>query len=91
MKSFLLALYATIGLGLSQGRELLAQSEATHIMLDLSRAAVRSETTIRVKVFPHERDYPPHGTDTVRDELMIEAEKPCSLFAAPADRIVAQG
>ncbi len=68
-----------------------AQSEAPHIMLDLSRAKVRSETTVRVKVFPHERDYPPHGIDLVRDQLVIESDKPCSLYASPSDKIVASG
>ncbi len=69
----------------------IAQSEAAHIMLDLSRSKVNSATAIRVKIFPHERDYPPHGIDKLRDSLLVESDKPCTLFAAPADQMVASG
>ncbi len=35
---------------------------------------------IRVKIFPHERDYKPHGIDTIKSRISVVADKPCALY-----------
>lgn len=37
-------------------------------------------SSIRVKIFPHEKDYKPQGLDRVKNRLAIEATKPCALY-----------
>ena len=50
------------------------------IRLD-ARWPVRTYTRIRVKIFPHTRAYPPHGSDKVRDRITLVSDKNCRMFA----------
>lgn len=65
--------------------------EGAGYMLDLSYAALKSTSTIRVKVFPHDKDYRPHGVDIAKDVLVLEADKACSVFEASRERAAPQG
>lgn len=77
-------------LGLIGGRPLLAQ-EASQIMVDLSQMKGQNLAQVRVKIFPHDREYKPHGMDVIRDRIAIESEKPCALYRASAEKIAAIG
>jgi stage II sporulation protein D len=68
-----------------------AVDDGSSVMLELGSQRITSQSVIRVKVFPHDRAYPPHGLDTVRDQLTIHSERPCSIYKANPDRAVAQG
>ncbi len=65
--------------------------ETAQIMMDLTDIKLDSLEQIRVKIFPHDRDYKPQGLEAVRDRLVVESEKPCALFRAAADRTQAIG
>jgi len=68
-----------------------AAEDGSSVMLQLGSQRITSQTVVRVKIFPHERAYPPHGLDAVRDQLTIRSERPCSIYSASPDRAVAQG
>ncbi len=55
-------------------------------MLDLASAGISSRSLVRIKVFPHDRDYKPHGSDAHRDHITIESEGNCQLFNGMTDR-----
>lgn len=65
--------------------------ETDKYMLDMSSAAVNSRTTIRVKIFPHDKDYKPQGIDIVKDRFTVSSEGSCQMSAAAADRPIATG
>lgn len=77
-------------LSLNEG-SIAAAQEGSGYMLDLSYAALKSSSTIRVKVFPHDKDYKPQGFDQAKDTLVLEAEKPCTVFEASRERAAPQG
>ncbi len=45
------------------------------------RALSSRYQSVRVKIFPHERNYPPHGRDARRDVLRISSAAECQFFA----------
>jgi SpoIID/LytB domain protein len=64
------------------------EDDASLYMLNLNGAEhIASTASIRVKIFPHERDYLPHGKDEVLDQFTIRAESPCTIFKAIPDRM----
>lgn len=65
--------------------------ETNKYMLDMASAGISSRTSVRVKVFPHDRDYKPQGIDTRRDHITIESEGGCQLFPASPDKAVVTG
>ncbi|HYX36676.1 MAG TPA: SpoIID/LytB domain-containing protein [Oligoflexus sp.] len=68
-----------------------AVDDGSSVMLQLGSQRITSQTVVRVKVFPHERNYPPQGLDSVRDQITVRSERPCSIYSASPDRAVAQG
>lgn len=68
------------------------EEDASYYMLNLSGAQnISSTTSIRVKIFPHERDYLPHGKDTLLDQFTVRSENPCTVYKAAPDRIASKG
>ncbi|WP_176736888.1 SpoIID/LytB domain-containing protein [Oligoflexus tunisiensis] len=68
------------------------EDDATLYMLQLNGAEnVSSTASIRVKIFPHERDYLPHGKDEVLDQFTIRSEIPCTIFKASKNQIAPAG
>jgi stage II sporulation protein D len=62
------------------------EDDASLYMLTLNGAEnVSSTASIRVKIFPHERDYLPHGKDEIIDQFTIRAESPCTIYKARQD------
>ncbi len=93
MKDLIVMASALLALSLLNTKKLTAAvlDQASQVMLQLGSQRITSQTIIRVKVFPHERDYKPQGIDLVRDRLTIRSERPCSIYKASNDRPVAQG
>lgn len=92
MKSLLLKAFMITGLCLANtGRAAVAFDDASAVMLQLGSQRLTSQSVIRVKIFPHDRDYKPQGLDTVKDQLVIRSERPCSIYNASQDRALAQG
>ncbi len=68
------------------------EDDASLYMLTLNGAEnVSSTASIRVKIFPHERDYLPHGKDELLDQFTIRAESPCTVFRASKDQFATAG
>lgn len=68
------------------------EDDASLYMLNLNGAEnVSSTASIRVKIFPHERDFLPHGKDEMLDQFTIRAESPCTIFKASQDHIAPAG
>jgi len=68
------------------------EDDASLYMLTLSGAeSIASTASIRVRIFPHERDFLPHGKDDVLDQFTIRAESPCTVFKANPDSFVPGG
>lgn len=60
-------------------------------MLDMSSAGISSRTVVRVKVFPHDRDYKPQGADIVKDRFTISTEGECQLQSADPSKAAPVG
>lgn len=58
-------------------------------MLDMVSAGISSRSLVRVKIFPHDKDYKPQGLDTVRDRFAIKSEGSCTMTEAARERAVA--
>lgn len=69
-----------IFLTIAVATQALAQEEARPSLLKSIQVKGDAVSSIRVKIFPHDKDYKPQGIDPVRHRLSIEAEKPCSLY-----------
>ena len=55
--------------------------------LPLNRVSpIKPGTPIKVKIFPHRRDYPPQGLDVVKDRVTIKANQPCSIYQGAKNR-----
>ncbi|MDQ3233575.1 MAG: SpoIID/LytB domain-containing protein [Pseudobdellovibrionaceae bacterium] len=68
------------------------EDDASLYMLNLNGAEhIASTASIRVKIFPHERDFLPHGKDEVLDQFTIRADSPCTIFKASQDKIAPAG
>jgi SpoIID/LytB domain protein len=68
------------------------EDDASLYMLQLTGAEnIASTASIRVKIFPHERDFLPHGKDEVLDQFTIRAESPCTIFKASRNQIAPAG
>lgn len=65
--------------------------ETDKYMLDMASSSLSSKSSVRVKIFPHDKDYKPHGLDTVRDRFVISSEGDCQLYPAASDRAVSAG
>lgn len=65
--------------------------ETNKYMLDMVSAGITSRSSVRVKVFPHERDYKPQGLDIRRDQIRIESAATCRMLSASSDKAVATG
>lgn len=55
----------------------------THITLLKS---IRYETKLRVKVFPHKRNYPPHGKDLKTNRLSLVSRGSCKYFKGQTNK-----
>jgi stage II sporulation protein D len=91
MKQLVLKACAIIALANANTGRAAAVDDGSSVMLELGSQRITSESIIRVKVFPHDRAYPPHGMDSVRNQITIRAERPCSIYNASPERAVAQG
>jgi stage II sporulation protein D len=91
MKYLVIKACAIIALASATTGRAAAVEDGSSVMLDLGSQRITSQTVIRVKVFPHDKAYPPHGMDSVRDQITIESERPCTIYNASPDRAVAQG
>jgi stage II sporulation protein D len=68
------------------------EDDASLYMLTLNGAEnVSSTASIRVKIFPHERDYLPHGKDELLDQFTIRADSPCTVFKAAQNQMAPGG
>ncbi|MCX6127684.1 MAG: SpoIID/LytB domain-containing protein [Proteobacteria bacterium] len=68
------------------------EDDSSPYMLGLSRTDnINSTSTIRVKIFPHEKDYLPQGRDEITDHFTIRSEYPCTIFRADKSVIIAGG
>lgn len=65
--------------------------ETDKYMLDMASSGLSSRSQVRVKIFPHDKDYKPQGLDTVRDRFTVTSEGSCQLMPAASDRAVATG
>ncbi|MBC7660108.1 MAG: SpoIID/LytB domain-containing protein [Chitinophagaceae bacterium] len=65
--------------------------ETNKYMLDMVSAGVSSRTLMRVKVFPHDKDYKPQGLDTKRDQFSVSSDGVCQLLPAAHDKVQATG
>jgi len=56
--------------------------------LNLDKRGVESGefNNIRVRIFPHKRDYLPHGSDRVQNRLRLVSDAPCLVFEGRRDR-----
>jgi len=81
------------GPGFSAGKSVEdEEDDASLYMIKIPRAEdINSSSTIRVKIFPHERDYLPHGRDEVQDQFTVRSENPCTVFKAEENQILANG
>ncbi len=91
MKHLVIKACALIVLAYANTGRAAAVDDGSSVMLELGSQRITSQSVIRVKVFPHDRAYPPHGLDSIRDQITIRAERPCSIYNASPDRAVAQG
>ncbi|WP_141733728.1 SpoIID/LytB domain-containing protein [Oligoflexus tunisiensis] len=91
MKQLIIKGCVIIALAILNTGRAAAVDDGSSVMLDLGSKRITSQSVIRVKVFPHERAYPPHGLDSIRDQITIQSERPCSIYNASPDRPVAQG
>lgn len=48
--------------------------------LSMSEGFATSRVHLRVKIFPHEFNYKPHGKDTQRDRFTIQSDLVCQVF-----------
>jgi SpoIID/LytB domain protein len=51
----------------------------------------RALRSIRVKIFPHDRDYKPQGLDPVKDHIQVESDQACTQYAGSSERAVSSG
>ncbi|RYZ79233.1 MAG: hypothetical protein EOP04_28165, partial [Proteobacteria bacterium] len=65
--------------------------ETNKYMLDMVSTGISSSTLMRIKIFPHDKDYKPQGLDPHRDQLSIESEGECQASPAAADKVQATG
>ena len=57
------------------------------IMIPLSRKnPIKSDNNIRVKIFPHLKNYRPHGKDTQRSSVTLSSEGFCKIYAGSTYR-----
>ncbi|MCX6129367.1 MAG: SpoIID/LytB domain-containing protein [Proteobacteria bacterium] len=61
--------------------------EASQVMLSLGSNPIKSQSLVRVKVFPHDKDYKPQGLDLVRDQLTLRSERPCAIYKSASDKL----
>ncbi len=91
MKHLAIKACVVAALGFFGSKPAAVADEAAQIMLQLGSQRITSQTVIRVKIFPHDRDYKPHGLDSVKDQITIRSDRPCTIYNASPDRAVAQG
>ncbi len=65
--------------------------ETDKYMLDMAAAPITSRSQVRIKIFPHDKDYKPQGIDLIKDRFSISSEGECTLSPAASDRAVATG
>ncbi len=87
----LMVLLALLSMNAKNGVRAADLADTNRYMLDLVSAGVSSRTMVRVKVFPHDKDYKPQGLDTVRNHFIVSSNGNCQLLPASAERAVATG
>lgn len=68
-----------------------APLKSSSVGIGLARqVAASAKQSMRVKIFPHDRDYKPHGRDLVRDKVALESSQTCEVFEARAGFVAPQ-
>lgn len=61
------------------------------VKLDIGGSKIRSSSLLRVKIFPHHKNYKPHLRDDNKQELQLVSTHACSVFRGRDDRPARQG
>lgn len=92
MKTQKRQILAVVGLSLLllDANRAIAQSEDLsafpQLKVSLPAHRVSPQSQIRIKIFPHERDYKPHGLDREKQKLSLQSNGLCRVFRGEENR-----
>ena len=81
-----LAILATQSRAESIAAEEIDEDTSIYMLSMVGSEGMSSNSKIRVKIFPHERNFPPHGKDTALDQFVLRSAKNCKVHRSDEDQ-----